>query len=192
MSKTKQPIDDFTPQPALIDERGPTTEWGRRTSFAVSDTGTITALQGPIERAVARGTLTHRQGRAAEKLYRHWFLAGLRGTTGSADPLKIFGTGMDASRLCATEAAVGHYEQFKRAIAEVRSCAEANGSRPDHAQQVLVWTVCDELTLADVGHRLPLRENADDAIAFPGKAGEIMARTILRSALNVLIKRWNL
>ena len=40
-----------------------------------------------------------------------------------------------------------------------------NQSRVDHAQQVLIWTVCDELTLADVGHKLPLRENADDARA---------------------------
>lgn len=182
MSKTKKPIDDTPINPAIIDERGPTTEWGRRTAFEVGDTGRITALQGPVERAVARGTLTHRQGRAAEKLYRHWYLAGLRGTTGSADPLKIFGTGMDSSRLCATEAAVGHYEQFKRAVAEVEERANANGSRKDHARNILLGVVCEERTFSDMGQQ----------IGFPAKAAEIMARTILRSALNVLIKRWSL
>ena len=49
MSKTKKPIDDTPINPAVIDERGPTTEWGRRTAFEVGDTGRITALQGPVE-----------------------------------------------------------------------------------------------------------------------------------------------
>ena len=182
MAKPKTSLDDFTPNQALVDERGPTTQWGRRTAFEVGDTGRITALQGPIQRAVARGTLTHRQGRAADKLYRHWYLAVLRGTTGSADPLKIFGTGMDSSRLCATEAAVGHYEQFKRAVAEVEERADANGSRKDHARSILIGIVCEECTFSDMGQK----------VGFPAKAAEVMARTILRSALNVLIKRWSL
>jgi len=131
---------------------------------------------------VARGTLTYRQGRAAEKLYRHWYLAGLAGTTGSADPLKIFGTGMDASRLCSTEAAVAHYETFKRALAEVEQRADDNGARKDHARRILIGVVCEERGLAEMGMDM----------GFRGTAAEVMARTILRSALNVLIKRWNL
>ena len=182
MSKTKRPLDDWTVDAAVLDERGPTTQWVRRTAFTVSDTGTIPALPSPIARAVARGTLTHRQGRAADKLYRHWYLAGLPGTTGSADPLKIFGTGMDASRLCATEAAVGHYQQFKKAMEEVERRADDNGANKRHARQVLIGIVCEERTFIDLGQQ----------VGFSAKAAEIMARTILRSALNVLIKRWNL
>ena len=182
MPKVKQPIDDFVPQTALVDERGPTTEWAKQRAFQVGDTGLITSVSSSIQRAVARRTLTDRQGRAAERLYRHWFFAGLRGTTGSADPLKIFGTGMDASRLCATEKAVGHYEQFKRAVEEVCKRADDNGARKDHARTVLIGVVCEERTMEDVGH----------SIGFRGRDAEVMARTILRSALNVLIKRWSL
>ena len=183
MTKQRKPLNEGTPSdPALVDERGPTTEWARHRDFEVSDTGTYTALSSPVSRAVARGTLTHRQGRAAEKLYRHWYLAGLAGTTGSADPLKIFGTGMDASRLCATEAAEGHYQQFKRALDEVEKRADDNGARADHARTILIGCVCEERTFSDIG----------TVIGFRGTAAETMARTILRSALNVLIKRWSL
>ena len=182
MAKPKQPIDDFVPAERLVDERGPTTEWGRRNAFTVSDTGTITALQSPISRAVARGTLTHRQGRAADKFYFHWSSAGLRGTTGSADLNKIFGTGVDPSRLCSTEKAVAHYEAFARAVSEVKERADSNGSRSDHAARVLILIVCEEWTFSDAGQK----------IGFSAKAAETMARTILKSALNVLIKRWNL
>ena len=181
MAKSRTPLDDFTPDPKIVDERGPTTEWGRRKAYTLSDTGTYAAVS-PIARAVARGTLTHRQGRAAEKLYRHWYLAGLAGTCGSADPLKIFGTGMDASRLCSTEAAVAHYEAFKRALDEVEKRADDNGSRKDHARTVLIGVVCEERTMEDVGN----------AIGFRGRDAEVMVRTILRSLLNVLIKRWDL
>jgi hypothetical protein len=181
MPKPKQPLDDFIPQVALIDERGPTTEWGRRKSYTLSDTGTYASVS-PIARAVARRTLTHRQGRAAEKLYRHWYVAGLAGSTGSADPLKIFGTGLDASRLCATEAATTHYIQFKKALEEVERRADDNGARRDHARKVLIGVVCEERNIGDVG----------ESIGFRGTAAETMARTILRSALNVLIKRWSL
>lgn len=89
---------------------------------------------------------------------------------------------MDSSRLCATEAAVGHYEQFKRAIREVEERADANGSVATDAHRILVGVVCEERTFSDMGQQ----------IGFPAKAAEIMARTILRSALNVLIKRWSL
>ena len=182
MSKTKKPIDDTPINPAVIDERGPTTEWGRRTAFEVGDTGRITALQGPVERAVARGTLTHRQGRAAARLYELWYNCGLRGTAGSADPLKVFGTGMDPSRLGATDWGVAQLQKLTGALDEVEKRADDNGSRKDHARRVLVGIVCEERTFADVG----------ECIGFPAKAAEVMARTILKSGLNVLIKRWSL
>ena len=182
MAKTKGPLDDFVPAQRIVDERGPTREWGRRNAFAVSDTGTFTALQGPIPRAVARGTLTHRQGRAADKLYELWYLCGLRGTAGSSDPLKIFGTGMDSSRLWATEKGKDRWKKLKGALDEVERRADDNGSRKDHARQVLIGIVCEERTFADVGQ----------SVGFSAKAAETMARTILKSALNVLIKRWNL
>jgi hypothetical protein len=182
LAKHKPAIEEFKPDERLVDERGPTSEWAKRTSFSVGDTGTLTALQGPVPRAVARGTLTHRQGRAADKLYLHWYRAGLRGTCGSADPLKVFGTGQDASRLCATEAAEGHYQQFKRAVDEVERRADDNGSRGDHARRILIGTVCEERNISEMG----------GVIGFRGKKKETMGLTILRSALNVLIKRWNI
>src|SRR5271154_1146164 len=182
MSKIKEALDDFTPQAELVDERGPTTEFHRQQWVVPSDTGIRTVLQGPVERAVARGTLTNRQGLAARKLYTHWYYAGLRGTTGSSDPLKIFGTGMDYSRLAATEKGEAHWQNFRRAIAEVAQRADDNGSRKDHAVAVLLNIVCYEKSFLEAGQ----------LIGFQAKAAETMARTILRSALNILIKRWNL
>jgi hypothetical protein len=181
VSRQKQPLE-FQPDGRLLDERGPTTERMRGAEFDTGDTGTITLRQSPVERAVRRGTLTERQGKAAEKFYSHWYQAGLAGSTGSADPLKVFGTGLDFSRLFSSERAEAHAWAIRKVIRAIRERQGFAGHRGDHGVRILWLVVCQEIPLG----------NAGEAVGFRGTAAEVMARTILRSALNILIDEWGL
>jgi len=180
--KPKQKLEEFKPDERLLDERGPTKERLCGIPFEIGDTGTITIRQNPIERAIRRGTFTDRQGRAAEKFYMHWYRAGLAGHMGSADPLKIFGSSGDYSRLCATEMAEFHYNRVIRALAAIEERMDAAGFRKDHARQLMGSVICQEIPFAEAGQKL----------GFTGTAAEVMARTYMRGNLNILIKEWGL
>jgi hypothetical protein len=188
MSKPKQPLE-FQPDGRLLDERGPTTERMRGADFDVGDTGTITLRQSPVERAVRRGTLTQRQGKAAEEFYRHWYQAGLAGSTGSADPLKVFGTGSDFSKLFASERAEAHAWAIRKVIRAIRERQGTAGHRGDHGVQILWLIVCQEVPFREAGESL---KDAQGLKFLRGTSAEVMARTILRSALNILIDEWGL
>lgn len=182
MSKHKQRLEDFKPPERLIDERGPTAQRLAKVPYEIGDTGTLTVRQSPIQRAVARGTLTGRQGRAADKFYLHWFRANLAGTVGSSDPLKIFGNNTDISRLCTTEMAEFHYNRVRQALGAIAEKMDKAGFRKDHAVKLMGWIVCEEMAFADAGQK----------IGFSGKAAEIMARTYMRANMNILIEEWGL
>ncbi len=182
MSKIKQALAEPNIDQRLVDERGPTAERVRGAEFDVGDSGVITFRQSPIERGMKRGTFTERQWVASEKLYAHWIRAGLAGSVGSSDPLKIFATTMDFSRLFASEVAEANARAVRNAFRAVWQGVDAGGQRADHACVVLRLMVFDELPLCDAGQ----------AIGFLGKKAEIMALTLVRSALNILIKEWGL
>ena len=182
MSKPKTSLKEPDVDNRLIDERGPTRLRLCRTEFDIGDTGVITVKQAPIERAVKRGTFTEQQGRAAEKFYMHWYRASMAGSMGSADPLKIFGSNNDFARLCSTEAAEQHWRILNRALRSVRERIDGAGARGDYAIRLLEYIVCREIPFEEAGQK----------IGFQGKAAEIMARTWLRSALNILIDEWGL
>jgi len=168
----------------MVDERGPTTERIKRAGgeFEVGDSGTITLRQSPIERGWKRGTFTERQYHAAEKLYNHWIRAGLAGSYGSSDPLKIFATTQDFTRLFSTEVSEAHNWAVRKAFRVVADGVDAGGQRADHACTVLRLMVLEEKPLSVAGQ----------AIGFLGTRAETMALTLIRSALNILIKEWGL
>lgn len=165
----------------LLDERGPTLERLRRTDFEVGDTGTLTVRQSPVDRAIKRGTINKQQGRAAQKLYNHWYRAGMAGSIGNADPLKIFGSNNDFSRLCASENAEFHWQSWCRAIKAVRRDMDAAGMGMD-AAKLLELVVCQEI---------PFKEAAQK-VWGGGRKAENRATILVRGALRVLVLEWGL
>jgi len=188
VSKPKQPLE-FEPDGRLLDERGPTTERMRGAEFDVGDTGVITLRQSPVERAVRRRTLTERQGKAAEKFYSHWYQAGLAGSAGSADPLKVFGTSSDFTKLFTSERVEAHAWVIRKVIKAIRERQGTAGHRGDHGVQILWLIVCQEVPFREAGESL---KDAQGLKFLRGTSAEVMARTILRSALNILIDEWGL
>jgi hypothetical protein len=175
------------------DDRGPTADRLAKAEHDVGDTGVITIRQHPIIRAVRRGTLTELQGRAAEKLYRHWYGAGMAGTVGSADLLRVFGTSNDFVGLSVTEAAVRHRQLLEQARAEVRKWQDKAGLRGDDGVRVLELVVCQEMDIAEAGQKIGFRiDDPEEESGFKHKEAQVMARTLLRSGLNILIDHWEL
>lgn len=186
MSKIKTALIEPELDQRLVDERGPTLERVKQASWGhidIGDSGVITIRQSPIERAVRRGTFTERQGQAAEKFYQHWFRAGLAGSMGSADPLKVFSTSMDFSRLCKTEMGEFHWFRVKEALATIDEKMDAAGFRSDHAKSLMWLIICQEIPFEEAGYK----------IGFGDKdAAKTMARTYMRANLNILIAAWGL
>ena len=182
MSKLKTSLAEPDTDNRLLDERGGTKERLSKDAWEVGDSGVITVRQSPIERAVKRGTFTARQGLAAERFQVHWYRASMAGQIGSADLLKIFGTTLDFTRLGGSEQAEAHYHCWKNAIKAVRAKLDNAGSRGDHGVRLLDLIVCREVAFQPAG----------EAIGFGAKDADIMARTLMRSALNILIEQWGL
>ena len=181
MSKPKTSLKEPDIDNRLLDDRGPTHERLRRAAFEISDSGTIIVRQSPIDRAVSRGDLSDQKGRAAQKLYDHWYGAGMAGTIGSADPLKIFGTGNDFGRLCATERAENHWRAYCNALKAVRRAMDAPGMGMD-AVKLLDLVVCREIPFAEAAHM----------VWGAGRKAEANAMKLIEGALRVLVLEWGL
>ena len=182
MSRVKPRLGEPEPDSRTHDERGATVERLAKDWVERSDTGISRVIQSPIERAVKRGTLTSRQGLAAERFHAHWYGAQMAGTIGSADLLKIFGTTLDFTKLGCTDQAVADHQCWKKAQEVVRAKLNAAGCRGDHGIKLLDLIVCREVPFQPAG----------EAIGFGAKDADIMARTLMRSALNILIDQWGL
>jgi hypothetical protein len=181
MSKPKTSLKEPDIDNRLLDDRGPTAQRLARTDFEIGDLGTITVRQSPIDRAVKRGVINEQQGRAAEKLYNHWYRAGMAGTIGSADPLKIFGSNNDFTKLCATEGAEFHWRAFSNALKSVRRDMDPAGMGMD-AVRLLDLVVCRETPFAE----------AAQIVWGPGRKAENRATILVRGALRVLVLEWGL
>lgn len=184
MAKIKEAIEDFKPDPRLVDERGATAERLRKSDFHyIGENGATTVRQSPVERALKRGTLNEQQGRAAEKLYIHWYRASMAGTTGSSDPLKVFGSGASFSTLCATEASEFHWERLTAACRMVKENMDAAGHNGDDAVRLLEYVVCREIPFQEAGQR----------IGYGGEAQSLASATLLvKASLNILAREWGL
>lgn len=183
MSKIRGTIEEFTPDPRLVDERGPTRERLRGVDFHIGQSGGVTVRQSPVERALKRGTLNEQQGRAAEKLYLHWYRASMAGSIGSSDPLKVFGSGTSFSNLCATEASEFHWNRLTAGIKIVKQSMDGAGQSGDDAVKLLEYVVCREIPFEEAGQK----------IGFSGKnVAQINAISGVRAALNILAREWGL
>lgn len=178
-------LEEFIPDERDIDERGPTREridkaWG---ALDIGYTGVITIRQSPVERAVSRGQLDATQGRAAHKLYQHYFKADLRTAIGSVDLDRVLGGDADFSHMPKSLHAAFHRERFRKAFQVVEDRMGAAGYRGKVAAQVLRYVIIDELTF----------ETAGLAAGYEGGTrAQIMALHLVGCALNILVKEWGL
>ncbi len=184
MSKPKPRLGEPEPDSRTHDDRGATKERLAKDTWEVGETGLVTIRRGPspIERAVNRGTLTLRQGDAAKRFYDHWQGALTYRVSSAGDLLRVFGTDSDFASATSIDIAISHHQKCKEAQQVVRAKVDAAGARGDHAVKLLELVICREVPFLAAG----------EAIGFRDREAEIMARTLMRSSLNVLIMLWGL
>ena len=132
MAKVKERIEEFKPDPRLIDERGATQE-------AISK-----FRQSPVNVALARGQITRQQGIAAEKYYGHWYRAGLSENFGSVDLNSVFGGDGGGATMARSEAQAFHRQRYRQAVEKI-------GLR---GSWVLERVICREMSFEDTGREM--------------------------------------
>jgi hypothetical protein len=76
MAKIREKLEDFHPDPRLIDDRGMTDERKRRYRTFTDERGER-IRDSPLNLASSRGQITDRQFAAGQKFYHHYFRAGI-------------------------------------------------------------------------------------------------------------------
>lgn len=175
MAKIKEAIEEFRPDPKLVDERGPTRQRLKRTGGDVHvDLGRIYVRDSPIERALTRKVITGAQYTAAGKFYNHWYRAGLSENFGSADLNRVFGGDGGFAGMAKTENQAFHRQRYRQAVQVIGPLGS----------QVLTWIICDEKTIEDTGvHLLGWKDE---------KQARAAATTLLRDRLDSLCKEWGI
>lgn len=164
MAKLKEAIIEHRADPRLIDERGATQERLRK------------IRPNPINLALAMDKITAKQGRAAEKLYKHWHMGGMVERIPSVELDKVFG-GDGFSLMPASENQAFHRDRYRKAKAKVEF--ELGGLSFWTLEQI----VCYEKSFTEVG-------------AIWGHKGRTraaqVAHAILIPSLNLLAREWGI
>lgn len=183
MSKIKTTLKEPTIDNRLLDDRGPTWELLQKIDVIQSDTGTISirVQQSPIERAVARGTISEQHGRAAAKFYHHWRRSGCSSIPSNWKSEVAPGGGTEHIPMAKTELEAFDRRQIRRAIDAIHENMDRCGMSND-AIKLLFSVVCDEFPFEAAGKLIWPRmgENAAGARAI----------TYVRGALRVLSIEW--
>lgn len=176
MPKIKPKIEDYKPDPRLVDERGPTKERVKTANGAVhtDDKGKRYFRDTTIERALTRGVITSGEYTAANKYHLHWYRGGLASTLGSPDMGRIFGSDpSNMSGMAKTEHQAFHRQQYRKAVQRI-------GIK---GATILENVICHDLTLEQAGYKL----------GWGHKMQAIAAATeILRDRLDVLCGEWGI
>lgn len=184
MSKIKTTLKEPDIDNRLLDDRGPTWELLQKVDYIKSDSGIISlrVQQSPIERAVARGTISEQHGRAAAKFYHHWRRSGcgVFPTNWKADPSP--GGTAEHIPMAASEIEAFDRRQIRRAIGAIHDAMDRCGMSRD-ALKLLFLTVCDEIPFERAGQMVFAINNIS--------AGTLALRYV-RSALRVLSIEWGM
>lgn len=176
MAKIKEAIEDFRPDPKLVDERGPTRERIRKSGgdFEIGQaTGAHTLRDAPLERMWARQVISEKQYNGLTKYRIHWYHAGMAGQMGAADPNKVFSTDVGSFGLANTERQVFHLQQYQKGVTKL-------GIR---RSSIVEMVVCHERPLEDAGRRL----------AWGNKSQAIAAATqAIRDSADCLCDIWGI
>lgn len=145
MAKIKEAIEDFRPDPRLVDERGPTEARLRKAGEDVergNASGGYTLRDAPIEMMLARKIITEKQYQGLGKYRIHWFNGGLGPSYGGMDPNHIFASDIsNFSGMAKTERQVFHRQQW-------RAANQVMGLR---GTWVVGKIVCEEVTAEAAG-----------------------------------------
>ena len=175
MAKIKEAIEDFRPDPRLVDERGPTKARLRKAGddYTIGDaTGAYTLRDAPLERMSQRKVLDEKQYNALNKYRIHWYHAGIAGNVGAMDPNRVFSS-VGSFGLGNTERQVFHLQQYQRGVTDL-------GIR---RSSIVEMVICHERTLEEAGRRLE----------WGNKAQAIAAATeVLRDSADRLCKIWGI
>ena len=176
MVKIKEAIEDFRPDPSLVDERGPTNaRLGKSEVHEIgSSDGRYTMRDAPLEIMAAKKIITERQYDGLGKYRIHWFNGGLSATLGGMNPSHIFAKDItNFSGMAKTERQVFHRQQF-------RAANQVLGLR---GTWVVGKIVCEEATAEQTG-RLMGWNNRPQAVAAATQA--------LRDAADRLCQLWGM
>ena len=182
MSKPKTTLKEPNLDNRLLDDRGPTAEFLQKVNYVQSDTGVISLRiqQSPIERAVARGTISEQHGRAAGKFYHHWRRSGCASLASNWKSEVAPAGNSEHIPMAKTELEAFDRSQIRRALDAIHNAMDRCGMSND-AIKLLFLTVCDEVPFEKAGQ-----------MVFP--VNDISAGTLalryVRSALRVLSFEW--
>lgn len=185
MSKIKTTLKEPTLDNRLLDDRGPTWELLQKVDYVQSHTGTISlrVQQSPIERAVARGTISEQHGRAAAKFYHHWRRSGSLTLPSNWKSELSPGGSSEHIPMARTELEAFDRRTIRNALAAIHAAMDRCGMSLD-AIRLLFSVVCDEMPFERAGKEVWPRmgENAAGARAI----------TYIRGALRTLTIEWGL
>jgi hypothetical protein len=175
MAKIKEAIEDFRPDPRLVDERGPTNARLRKTDYEVGKaTGAVTVRDAPIEMMLSRKIITEKQYQGLGKFRIHWFNGGLSPKLGGIDASHIFAKDIsNFSGMAKTERQVFHRQQW-------RAGNNAMGLR---GSWIVHKIVCEEVSAEEAGRAMGWN-NRPQAVA--------VATQQLRDAADRLCQLWGM
>lgn len=174
MAKVTTALDEFKPDPKLIDERGATNERMQKVGddFDRGDVGRVTVRNAPLERALRREIINEKQYNALAKFRHHWFNAGLVGSISTIDPNHIFASDISSfTGMAKTEAQAFHRQRYREGVNSL-------GMRRSY---VVEWAVCREETLEKVGYGLGWSNKSQATAA---------ATEMLKDGADVLVVLW--
>lgn len=176
MAKPKTAIEDFKPDPRVIDERGATPERIRKAGddHEAGHDGTRRMRDCPLDRALRKEMIDQKQYEAGVKFRHHWYHSGVAPVIGSLDLNKVFSRDVFAfGPMAKSEAQYFHRQQYRAACKRV-------GLR---TELVLSDVICREIALSAVGAKL----------GFKNEPQSIAAATVLfQSGLDQLADLWSL
>lgn len=177
MPKPKQAIEDFRPDPRLVDERGPTNARLRKAGddYEVGKaTGAVTVRDAPLEMMLSRKIITEKQYQSLGKFRIHWHNAGLTPHFGAMDPARIFAADItNFSGMAKTERQVFHRQQW-------RAANHAMGLRGSWIAHKIA---CEEVSAEQAGREMGWK-NRPQAVAAATQA--------LRDAADRLCSLWGM
>lgn len=181
MAKIREAIEEFKPDPRVVDERGPTRQRAQHAGeeLEVVDTGTQ-RVRDPLERLLKkpiRGTkktvIDRDEYTAGIKFRHHWYHSGFAPSIGSSDLNRVF-SGSVFGPSAKSEQQIFHRQQYKAACEKV-------GMR---IERILSDVICWEKPLDEIGMA---------ALGYSDRRpAEVAVKELFKTGLGLLVDLWGL
>lgn len=184
MAKIKESIEEFTPDPRLVDERGVTKQRMRHagSDHEVGDTGQVTMRGDPLERALrkklrdtGRPLINADEYNAGIKYRLHWYHSGIAPMIGSVDLGGVSARNVFAyGPMPKSEQQLFHRQRYREACQHVGMRTEI----------ILTNVICREKHLEEIG-RVALGMNTRER-------AELAASALFVNGLDMLVELWGM